>query len=46
MNASGRPILINAWGDEILPPAPARSIPWKNVLIALLVAAGWALPLF
>ena len=46
MNASGRPIFANAWGDEILPPPPARSIPWKNVLIALLVAAGWALPLF
>ena len=46
MNASGRPILTNAWGDEILPPPQARSIPWKNVLIALLVAAGWALPLF
>ena len=46
MNASDRPILTNAWGDEILPPTPVRPVPWKNVLIALLVAAGWALPLF
>ncbi len=46
MNASDRPILTNTWGDEILPPPPARPVPWKNILIALLVAAGWALPFF
>ena len=46
MNASDRPILTNIWGDEILPPPPARPVPWKNILIALLVATGWALPLF
>ena len=46
MNASDRPILTNAWGDEILPPPPARPIPWGRWLVLLLVAAAWALPLF
>ena len=45
MNPSGRPILINAWGDEVLPPPPVRTIPWGQLLALLLVAAGWALPL-
>ena len=41
------PLLRNAWGDEILPPPPVpRPIPWRNIFIVLLLAGGWALPLF
>ena len=45
MTASARPILANSWGDEILPPPPVRPVPWGRLLVGLLVAAAWTLPL-